>query len=668
MAAIETRVQFFNSFLGLQEGIHSTIMPDSFSSDGSKNVWMDQYARVTKILGYAKQNSSAVTTDTGGSAAALVGLQPYRGTVGGSITRQLVGVFDDGANEWEIHTSTDQGANWTFRKDMGSSNAGKLPDFAQMDDDMFITDGVNTPQRWTGSAISNAGGTQSPTPSASATGTGPMAGTFQWKLVSVETDGSRHPGSAASTAIQLTSENAALSWTADSDGDVVGYEIYRTTATGKTFYFVDYKDVRTSTSYTDTLSDLKLLENRVLKEHGDAPPAVYFVEPFKQRMWWGRTDANPLRVFFSDPGDADSVWLNNNFIDFSDPESEGDFITGMVGNFEDTLVVFLERSIFRISGTGEIIGNIVDWTRDRSNAHIGSVSHRGIQRVRGGAKYVDQYGDNQTTNVVTLAYMTPLGDIRLFDGENDVVISHAVTKTLDTVNYAQRAKVVSVDDKDRDQITWYFASNNSTTNDRAVTWNYRYGVWYEWTPQPFASVTAVESATEKQVLLAGQAVASTGGFCYKLWSGNSFDGSNIEAAWMTKVIMGVNEGGIPIIHKTKRWRWIEFVMTGASNVTITVEWIDGFASKNSTATGSFTASTTSGTIKTSDGNNLLTTGGNQLVVSQDSLQKKIRMKPYLLSKAMRMRFKDNSTTPAWSVESFSLAYQPLEGIRTNPTS
>jgi hypothetical protein len=66
--AVPVQVQLFDAFLGTQEGIHSIILPDIFSSGGSKNVYIDKFGRTKKISGYSKQNATALTTNTGGSA------------------------------------------------------------------------------------------------------------------------------------------------------------------------------------------------------------------------------------------------------------------------------------------------------------------------------------------------------------------------------------------------------------------------------------------------------------------------------------------------------------------------------------------------------------------------------------------------------------------------
>ena len=139
--------------------------------------------------GYAKQNSSAKTTDTGASAAAFIGLFPYRSISGGTTTRQLIGILDDAVNEWEAWVSTDSGVTWTFKTDFGSASVGAQADFMQFGNDLFMTNGVLAPRVWAGSSWTTAGGTQSPTPTATASATaGVLNGNYNYKLVSREAD------------------------------------------------------------------------------------------------------------------------------------------------------------------------------------------------------------------------------------------------------------------------------------------------------------------------------------------------------------------------------------------------------------------------------------------------------------------------------------------------
>lgn len=664
--AVPTQVQLFDAFLGTQEGVHSIILPDIFSSGGSKNVYIDKFGRVVKIDGYEKQNASAMTTNTGASAAGVRGLIPYRATSGGSITRKLLIVLDDGTNEWEVWVSSDEGVTSSFLYDAGSGSVGMIPDAAQFGDGIYLCNGKVQPRVYDGSSIAATGLTQSPTITATeASASGNLQGNYKYKLVSTIA-GVRQAGSAASTSVLLTAKQMSLSWTADANVSVDGYEIYRTTGTGTLYYYLASIDGRATTSYTDNISDTTLLEQRILEEHGDAPPVAYYCEPHKQRMWWLRTDTYPTRGYWSDPAEPQSV-ATDAYLDFSDSETVGDEITGGLGNYEGLLVVFTEKAIWTVSGTGAVIGDIVDWTKTRTNAATGCVTHRSAVRIPAGSKFVDQLGQSQTTSVSSIAYFTPLGDIRLFDGENDLIVSHAVRDTVLDFNYAQRRKIHAVADNHNGQVVWFFPSGSAGEPDTAVAWNYRFGVWYKWTPMPFGASTELDSASDAHKILVGQANSSTGGYVYEFLTGDSFDGSNIEAQWMTKTLYGVNEQGQPALSNTKRWRWLDVLFKITQDVDITVGWLPGGSPDAATAVASVLISPDADELITADGSTILTADGSSLLLAVETAQDKAILHDssgqYLHDEGIRIRVGSNDTAGHWALEGMQLAYQILPGLK-----
>ena len=664
--AVTLTTQLFDAFLGTQEGIHSIILPDIFSSGGSKNLFIDKYGRAKKIDGYEKQNAGAITTDTGASATMVRSLTPYRKTGGGSVTRVLMGAFDDQTDEFELKKSTDGGANWTHITDLGAGSINSIPDWAQFGDTIYFTNGVIAPAKYDNTTWSTAGRSQSPTiTSASASAAGNLSGNFQWKLISI-IDGARQAGSASSTSLPLTNDKGSLSWTADADVNVDGYELYRTTGTGAVFYFVDYIDGRLTTSHTDNVADIDILENRVMEEHGDSPPSgAYYCEPHKQRMWWARTDAAPTRAYWSDPALPEDV-LGDNFLDFSDSETVGDQITGMLGNYEGRLVVFTERAVWAVSGTGEVIGNILDWSRIKTNAQTGAVSGRTVARIPAGAKFSDQNGEVQATGVVTLAYLTPNLDIRLFDGDNDIVISHPVGTTLAGITDSSAYKSVALLDLKRSEVSWSIPTASGVEPNTSVVWNYRWGVWYtrEW---GFSSLASIETASEFALLVGGSNSTATGGFVYELWAGNDFDGSAIESVWMTKTLHGVNEAGQPAMSQTKRWRWGDFIFEADQTTTLTVEWLEGFAADDGSAISSKSITPAASGILTADGDTVQDASGNDIVVGQESSVLRAKFKDstgdYLEDTGMRLRVGDNASVGSWALEAMNLAYQILPGLQ-----
>jgi len=671
--AYPIQTQVFTVFLGTQEGIHSVALPSIYSSSGSRNLWIDKLGRAKKILGYTKQNSSAVTTNTGGSATMLRGLRAYRKTNSdGTFTRQLIGVFDDGSDEYELWYSTDDGVNWTFIVDFGSDSVASIPDFAQVDNTLFFSNGVVTPRAWNGSTLSTAGPTsQSPTPTAAVnTDSGQLNGSYTWKLVSVDGSETRTAGSATSNVIQLQNEQADLSWSADSNTDITGYEFYRTTGTGTNFYFVTFIDGRMTTSYTDNASDLDILANRLLEEHGDAPPSgAYLCEPHKQRLWWGRTNTYPRRIQWSDPGQPDQVGTNN-FLDFTDQSSVGDLLTALHGDFEGMLVAFQERSIWTVSGTGQIVSDIMDWVRTKSNAVTGTVSQSSVVRIPAGAVYTDPSSGQVTTNRVMLAYFTPMGDIRLFDGNNDTIISTPVKETLQTFLYAQRTKIHAVHDIENGHVVWFWPgptpSGENAECTQGVVWNYRWGVWYVWPTMPMSAATTVDTATDTQVIVTGEAQTGKGGFAYKFFSGDSFDGDNIPARWITKVLYG-SDGDTNLMAFIKRWRWLDIIAEADTDVTLTVEWMSGSSSDDAVSRGAASRSLVAVGLQliTADGNGIETSEGSDIVVPYDSVQKIINLEgthgDYIQDVGCRIRISDDAADGSWSLEGMTLGYQVLPG-------
>lgn len=663
--SLPLRLQTSDAFLGTQEGIHSVILPDLYSSGGSINVWMDKFAQVRRILGYARANASPITTDGGGSATLVRSLRAYRTVSGSAFTRQVLGVFDDGVDEYEIKYTTNQGVTWTHIADLGAGSVGSIPAWAQFGETLFFCNGVVAPRTWNGTTWATAGSTQLAAPTSVVAGTGRLVGNKQWKIVPYKSDGTRKIASVASTVLSVENDRVTVTWVADADVTVMGYEVYATSGTGKVFYFEDYIDGRTNVTYESNTDDFTLVENRVLEEHGDAPPSgAYFCVPHKQRMWYLRTDALPRTLWWSDPADPDGVWTDNNF-PLSDEESQGDVLTGGFGNFENMLVAFLNLSIYKISGTGQIIGDIPDWSRTKTNAQAGAASHRAIVKVPAGAKYTDQEGEKQVTATATLAYLTPLLDIRLFDGDNDIIISHPMSVTLGEIDYTSRTKAHALHDTSRNEVLWFIPTEGGGECDKAVVWNYRWGVWYEreWA---MASACQIDSTTEAYKHLGGSASTVIGGRVYTLWSGNDLDGTAFQGYWMTKTIYGQDDNGRPVISHRKRYRWLDLLFETNASVSIQVAWLPGGAPDNASVTDSIVISPATGLLVTADGSFIVTANGSFIVVSEATTQVKVGLKTngqYLCDYGMRLRIGDAAgNSGSWAAQAYVLAYQILPGL------
>ena len=64
MAKLPLRFIPIGELLGDHEGTESLTLPSALSSGGSENVWIDKYARLTAVGGYARKNTTARSSGT----------------------------------------------------------------------------------------------------------------------------------------------------------------------------------------------------------------------------------------------------------------------------------------------------------------------------------------------------------------------------------------------------------------------------------------------------------------------------------------------------------------------------------------------------------------------------------------------------------------------------
>jgi hypothetical protein len=411
----------------------------------------------------------------------------------------------------------------------------------------------------------------------SSSGTGiNLKGVYRWKLVSMIGD-QRQQGSLASSALTLDGKAADLSWTADANGSVTGYELYRTTGTGGLFFFVTAIPGRTTTTFTDNTADRVILANRALQEQGDAPPSgVRFVEIHKERAWYGATSANPNRWWYSDAGRPWSVGVNNN-IDVNDAEHQISASVGATGGFDGKLVIWTQNAIFQVSGTGAVIEGVPDLYVRKSAASVGTVGHRSVVRLPEGAVYRDSAGRAQQTSTPTLAFLTRFGDIRVFDGVTDTLVSGTLDKIPLILSGGWNYYHHAIHDEANNIVQWHYTSNGSDW--RVLAWNYRIGTWHHWDKQTSRAGLVVQNATGQQLILGGNHVASENGRVRRLFTGKTDQaGASFVGRWVSNTFYGRfgedtegREGPLPAAHLMKRWRWVDVIMAAGNSMSGSVK-------------------------------------------------------------------------------------------------
>lgn len=185
---------------------------------------------------------------------------------------------------------------------------------------------------------------------------------------------------------------------------------------------------------------------------------------------------------------------------------------------------------------------------------------------------------------------------------------------------------------------------------------------------PFAHGCEFESATDNAILLVGQSAIATGGFVYELLKSGvtSFDGSAIDARWMTKTLYGLNEQGAPAVTTTKRWRWMDLLFrAGTGSVSILVEWMNGGATDDAEGIGTKTITPAAATLVSSSGSTVVSADGSSLTASLATAQGKAQLhdasNDYLHDTGMRLRVSTNDTASSWFFEAMQIAYQLMPG-------
>lgn len=685
---VPLQVQQISSFLGLDENISDMNLPEVFSSGGSKNVWMDKFGRVRRLDGHNAHNVVVANAGLGiaitslGSPCVCLNLIPFND--------QIIGRFKGPGGQVLAYTE-DFGYTWTSLEVVSGAGSDLRMGWAILDNVLYLIFPNNGQlYTWDGTTLTeDPGSGTSPAVSAAASSPGNLVGTYRWKLVSVSGADDRSGAGTASTALTISNTQASLTWTADTDVSVQGYELYRTTGTGNLYYFVTYIDGRTTAAYTDNALDSEIFPNRVLEEHGETfngVPGFSLLAVHKQRLWYGRTGylgSALAEVYWSDPGQP--LWINDsNKFDIGSGDTLETGLRAMVGDFEDSILFFTEKSIYRVTGTGQVSGDITDWNFERTKATIGTVSPTAWVKVPAGAKYRDASGQLRVTSQATVAFFSPLCDVRAFDGTDDEIISFPVKETLDAFAHSEgffdRFAIHAIHDLERQEVIWAFPLETNASSlevnsypeiTKAVVWNYRWGVWYVWDHFPFTAVTALQLANDAHRLFGAIVrVSATSRFAW-LHDGNTFDGTAIDARWMTKPLYGAKEEEDRVQEATpnlKRWRWADILVEVQSQDDMPdLEWYPGVLGNTVVAPYSQVLGFPTDILQTADGDYILTSNGDYVYAGQSPAQARIKLVAgdgrHVHSEAIRLKVSSDHTDGAWIVSAINLAYQVMPGLR-----
>lgn len=366
-----------------------------------------------------------------------------------------------------------------------------------------------------------------------------------------------------------------------------------------------------------------------------AAPVGKFLIIWKNYAFIAGIRGSPNNIRYSDLSDY-TTWPTGNSLSNQFDTNDGDVITG-IRILKGKMYVFKRYAIFRVT----YIGSNPTFQVDEIYG-IGTPSHYSI-------KEMDMGGDVGRV----LCFLTTEKKLAVFDGYNVQIINENLAEETNDLFQSSDDQPISLSDMNLNYIDFFHAVAETDTSEYilysvlgsdtsvayAFVFDSRTGGVFPYDGQIFASsVHAVAENKLKKVFCAGYT-----GYLWEMESGNSDDGSSINAYWVSTRI---KPGAVSLLNKLLQLAMhFKEVSSGSTlnwNVQYRLDWNTAFT----------TAETTN-----YDRNDEYAFGKTALLdigTIEDMFQIKI---------------KDNSTNPAGTLYGFDLYGEPLGvGVGDRATS
>ena len=448
--AVNTRIVEYFGLRGTKESQDLVSVAAVHSPDGSKNGFLDDLERITKIPGYTKLTASSI------ASYAVRGLFSWHYESSGTLTRVLIAVLNDTA----YSISTSDGSSTSLGTGLGTDD---VPRFSKMSDKLFIASGGSAAiKTWDGSTWANAGGTQPTAPSLAAGSAGSLNGQYRIKVAYIKSDDSEDIASAASDPVLLEKEQLAVSSVPTGPGGTKARKLYLTAGDNPAiYYFVHMLDGNSATSVTLNISESDFVANEELVRHGDAPPTgLRVISQARGRMFYANKDGDKSAIYPSDLGLPESVNLLEKL---EVARQDGDEILHMEPEFQAvgqdqriiTQVIFKRWGIWNLYGTQPRAAEPDPWILQKTKSPVGTVAGNTVAKV-------EFNGDN------AMVFLAPDKTVRLYDGNSSMDISADVWNTLSEMNLEYAHLSWAVDSPTLRMVFFFFPTGSSTVPNQCV--------------------------------------------------------------------------------------------------------------------------------------------------------------------------------------------------------
>lgn len=302
-----------------------------------------------------------------GATGYVRGLKGYYKTDG---TNELISLTD-----WGILTKK-SGASYAVLS--GSSwSSGYDAQMVQLNDNMYIVNGIDTLKKYDGTTISSFATLSIPA-NVKATNLSGVSGsfTYSWRI-SAENDVGETLASNSVTLgnlpQDLTQTVVKVYWeTSTPTPEVAGYVVYGREQGNETFLS---RVLPSSLQYLDTGSDVPAIISEPATADSTGGPVAKYIMKYDNRLIIGGLADKPSRVMFSGKNQNSEKFHWSQGGGYIDVDVDGgDNITGL-GLFQDKIIIFKERSIWQLTIGYTTIG---DWTIASPSVQAITTSHGAV--------------------------------------------------------------------------------------------------------------------------------------------------------------------------------------------------------------------------------------------------------------------------------------------------
>ena len=241
-----------------------------------------------------------------------------------------------------------------------------------------------------------------------------------------------------------------------------------------------------------------------------APADPAFVEVFRSHVFYAGMSASPQELIFSEPFDEDG---------FTSSDGAGSIkVDGVIKGikvFRESLFVFCEDSIFKITGSSLSDFAVVPVTR-----RIGCVDGFSIQEISGDIVYLAPDG------LRTIAGTERIGDVELG------TVSKTIQPRLDNIDTDRISSLVI---RGKTQYRLFFPDDSGTASAQpGIIGTIKARVEGGGIGWEYADLKGIKPSCCASGFISGTETVLHGGYdgyIYKQESGNTFDGTNIQAIY-----------------------------------------------------------------------------------------------------------------------------------------